>query len=295
MTEQASRTGGQTGGQVAGLCWGSMPGATLFELAGAAAAAGLGWFSPLPSQVLDELAAGTGPAAIRARLGGLGVRVSVIDPLIRPVPGTPPPEAVEERMRALFEPDQEDAWRAAEATGAGTINFTHFLGGGVEREALFDGLRALAKGNRARGFASTIEFVPGTGIPDLPTAAALTAGQADFTILLDTWHLARSGGTIADIAALPPGAIGAVQVNDWSPPEPGAPYVPMAGRLVPGEGSLPLAAILRAVEDNSPGQIVGIEVFNADLAGPDRNATARRLAAATLPLLAGANEGATSA
>ena len=164
-------------GQKLGLCWGSAPGASLFALAGAAATAGLRWFSPTPGQVLEALALHS-PAEIRRRLGDLGVRASVLDPLIRGVPGTPLPDAVEERMRWLFVPSQEECWRAAEAIEAPAINFTQFLGQGAARTALFAGLRAMAEANRAHGFASTIEFIPGSGIPDLLAAAELTA-EAD--------------------------------------------------------------------------------------------------------------------
>ena len=193
-------------------------------------------------------------------------------------------------MRWLFVPTQEECWRAAEAVGAPAINFTQFLGEAAGRDAVFAGLRAMAEANRAEGFASTIEFIPGTAVPDLPAGAELTAGADHFTILFDTWHYARSGGTLEQIAALPAGAIGAVQVNDWTAPEPGAPYVPMSGRLAPGAGSLPLREILRLIEANSPGLIVGIEVFNADLAGVDFGAAAQRLAAASAPFLATPHE-----
>lgn len=286
---------GQMLGQQPGLCWGSAPGATLFQLAEAAAAAGLEWISPTPGQVLDELARGLVPADIRGALADLGVRVSVLDPLIRPVPGVPAPAAVEERMRWLFEPTQEQCWRAAEAVDAPAINFTQFLGQGVARAQLFEELVRLAEANRAQGFASTIEFIPGTGVPDLPAAAELTAATTGFTVLFDTWHYARSGGTLDQIAALPPGAIGAVQVNDWCPPEPGAAYVPMAGRLTPGTGTLPLGAILQQINANSPGLVVGIEVFNAALAGRDYGESASILAEATIPFLATPTTGKTPA
>jgi sugar phosphate isomerase/epimerase len=149
-----------------------------------------------------------------------------------------------------------------------------------------DALARLVGWNSVHGFASTIEFIPGTGVADLPSAADVTCGVPDFTILFDMWHFARSHGGIEDIDALPPGAVGGVQLNDWLPPEPGAPYVPMTGRLIPGDGCLPLADILTRIEANSSGLDVGIEVFNADLERMDHDKAAQTLARKSLPYLA---------
>jgi len=273
-------------GQTLGLCWGSVPGGKLSDVAQAASAAGLTVIAVTPGQILDALTGQPAPI-LRRQLHDLGVRVGSIDPLIGPVPGTPPPADVEPRMRALFEADQEECWRAAEAVEARTINFTHFLGTPGPPDILREALEKLARRNSEHGIASTFEFIPGTGVPDLPSAAAVTRDIDDLSILFDMWHFARSNGRIEDIDALPPGAIGGVQINDWLPPEPGAPYVPMAGRLMPGDGCLPLADILARIEANSPGLDVGIEVFNADLERMDRDEAARMLVRRSRPFLAG--------
>jgi len=264
-------------GQRLGLCWGSVPGGTLLDVAQAASAADLAVIAVTPGQVLAALA-GRSAAELRRQLRDFGVRVGTIDPLIGPVPGTPPPAEVEQRMRALFEAGYEDGWRAAEAVEAKAINFTQFLGRPRPLASLSEALARLARQNAAHGFASTFEFIPGTSVPDLPSAAALVRDAPGLTIMFDMWHFARSDGRIADIDALPPGTIGGVQINDWLPAAPGAPYVPMSGRLMPGDGCLPLAEILARIEANSPGLDVSIEVFNADLEAMGRDAAARLLA-----------------
>jgi len=268
-----------------GLCWGSVPGGTLLDIAQAASVAELSVIAVTPGQVADALVARSAVELCR-RLDDLGVRVGVIDPLISPVPGTPLPADVEPRMRALFEASQEDCWRAAEAVGARTINLTHFLGVPQPRDAMREALARLAERNGAHGVASTFEFIPGTGVPDLPSAVVVTRDVPGLTIMFDMWHFARSGGRIEDIDALPPGAIGGVQLNDWLPPEPGVPYVPMSGRLMPGDGCLPLADVLARIEANSPGLDVGIEVFNADLARMERDEAVRMLVRKSRPFLA---------
>ena len=275
-------------GQVPGLCWGSVQGATLLELAEVASAAGLVPLAVTPAQFADAVASGLTARDIRSRLDDLGVRVSVIDPLIRGLPGIPPAAEVLPAMRYLFEHDEEDCWRAAEALEAGTINMTHFLGRPVPVEQVRDALAEQAGRNHAHGFASTIEFIPGTMIPDLATAADMITGSSHLRIMFDTWHFARSGGRPDDLDRLAPGAIGGGQLNDWAPPEPGAPYVPMSGRLLPGHGTLPLADIMARIEANSPGLDICIEVFNADLAALGRQKSVQLMAELSAPLLASA-------
>lgn len=149
-----------------------------------------------------------------------------------------------------------------------------------------DALAGLAQRNRRHGVASTVKFIPGTSVPDLTAAKAVAQGLPDLRIMFDAWHFARSGGRVEDIDTLPPDAVGGVQISDWLPPEPGAPYVPMSGRLMPSDGCLPLAAILARIEANSPGLDVGIEVFNVDLARLGHDEAARTLARKSLPYLA---------
>ena len=104
--------------------------------------------------------------------------------------------------------------------------------------------------------------------------------------MFDTWHFARSNGQLADVARLPLGTIGGVQLNDWAQPLVGTSYVPMSGRLVPGDGQLPLAEILSAIEENSPGLDVCIEVFNEALERADRTQAVLAMARASSRLLA---------
>ena len=99
-------------------------------------------------------------------------------------------------------------------------------------------------------------------------------------ILLDSWHLARTGGTADQVRALPPHSIGAIQLSDRNPPAPGEAYVPMTGRLLPGEGNLPLHDIVAAALANSPGLSAEVEVFSAELSSLPVDAAARRTATA---------------
>jgi sugar phosphate isomerase/epimerase len=124
-----------------------------------------------------------------------------------------------------------------------------------------DQMAACAEMAEAVGVEIVVEFVPGLVLPDLPsTLAALRhVGRKNVRVLIDTMHLIRSGGTAADVAALDPDLIGYAQLCD-------APLVPeipdymveaVTERMVPGEGELPLAAIVAALPADV---IVGIEI-----------------------------------
>src|SRR5690606_23395653 len=75
----------------------------------------------------------------------------------------------------------------------------------------------------------------------------------------------RSGGTLEDVRALAPGALVAMQLCDRIPEPEGTPYTPMAGRHLPGEGTLPLYVLVEAAMANSPGITIEAEVINAEL------------------------------
>ena len=257
-----------------GLCWGSVPGGTLIDIARTASGQGLAAIT---------VTAGHFQAAgpdVRARLADLGVRVAVVDPLMQPLPGMPPIDEVPEAMRHFFTYDEDMCWRAAEALEAPTVNLAHFMGRPVERSRMVDTIGGLVRLGRAHGIELTIEFIPGTGIPDLATAHDL-ARATGARVMLDTWHLVRSGGGIADIAALPPGSIGAVQLSDHRTPPPGTPYVPMSGRLLPGDGELQLTELIAAIEANSPGLDLCLEIFSGALEALGWDEAARLMVAAT--------------
>ncbi len=273
---------------VIALCWGTVIGTPLEELIGAAAGAGLGAVTLTAGMYEDARARGLSDAALRRRLADEGLTVHAIDPLISALPGTPRPEDVPPQNRAYFEFTEERCYRAAEALRAQTVNLAHFGGGAVSEQAFIDTLGPLSERARRRGVDLTLEFLPESAIPDLPTAQRIVSavGASNLGVLFDTWHYVRRGGTPAGLAALPPGLISGLQISDRIEPPPGAAYTPMGGRLLPGEGELPLAALLEALFAHSPGLTVGVEVFSDELRGLPAPEVARRVAASTRAVLA---------
>lgn len=145
-----------------------------------------------------------------------------------------------------------------------------------------DQLAVLADMVVARGMVFTLEFAPPNAMATLPMAlaAARHIGLDKAGILLDAMHLFRSGGTVADVRALPAGALGYAQLCDVPAISPFATYMDeaMFNRRVPGAGDLPLADLLGALPADLE---VGLEVpdLAAVLAGPREHA-ARAVAGA---------------
>ncbi len=114
-----------------------------------------------------------------------------------------------------------------------------------------------------RGLAVHLEFVPGLSVSDLVSALAIVehVGRQDFRVMIDAMHFFRSGGTIAQLAAVDPATIGYVQLCDAPLAAAHAEYMTeaMTDRCLPGEGELPLAAFVGALPKDVP---IGLEIPN---------------------------------
>jgi sugar phosphate isomerase/epimerase len=257
-----------------GLCWGTLQQANLVEMIEAAGRHGFTTLSVQPEALaatIDEL----GAAALRKRLQDAGVRVRILDAIWGALPGQGRPDASSGSNENL-------CYRAAEAVEAPILNVTHYRGRPTPREQLIEAIGGVCRRAGGRGFQVVLEFIPDTGLPSLNEASEIVraVGEANCAINLDPWHLARSGGTLDDVLRLPPGAIGAFQLCDRTPPAPDAVYVPMTGRDLPGEGELPLCALTRAVAANNPKVTAELEVFSAELRELSIDAAAARAATA---------------
>jgi sugar phosphate isomerase/epimerase len=105
-----------------------------------------------------------------------------------------------------------------------------------------------------------VEFMMITCLKTLTDAVGLIerSGATGAGLTIDAVHLARSGGAAADVAALDPALVSYVQVCDGPAEMPPDKFVWEAGteRMLPGEGSLPLRALIEAV---GPDLLIGIE------------------------------------
>lgn len=249
----------------------------LVELAAAAAAAGFACVTT--TTALYARSAAEFPD-LRARIDDHGVRVSFIDGLATVLPGTdlPPGEAT-----------FDDCIDMAHVLGVGAINVVHMTGRPMPLDEMAGAFAAACERAAAEDLRLAIEFIPGTGIPDFTTAAAIVraAGASNGSVLLDTWHFARGGGDFADLDDDAVALVGGLQLSDRAPDQDTQPYVPRKGRKIPGDGALPLTALVADVRRLHPELPIGIEVLSDEIDALGLDAGARRLAEALDSLLQG--------
>ena len=107
------------------------------------------------------------------------------------------------------------------------------------------------------GVGLDIEFMIWRPVARLEDAVAIAqaAGRSNGQVLIDALHLDRSGGTPREVAALDPALVGSVQLCDAPKDRPAPSGIideARAGRLAPGEGDLPLDALLRMLPRSVP-------------------------------------------
>jgi sugar phosphate isomerase/epimerase len=264
-----------------GLCFGTVHQANLVEMIEAAARHGFPTLQVPPDVYFACRDEGISAAALRRRLADAGVRVQLIDAITTGIPGMRT-EPVQFKGRTMPRWNAAACLEANDALEAPVLNLSHYQGQPVPLAEMAEGVGAASRLAARHGVTVVLEFVPDSGIRDVHEAQAIAAacGEPNCKILLDTWHLARGGHGPADVRALPPGALGAFQISDRIEPPPGTAYVPMTGRLLPGEGELPLGEIVAAALANSPGITIEVEVFSEELAAHSVDGAAKRTAGA---------------
>jgi len=263
---------------------------SLLELLDAAALGGFGSITVPPPWFAAARAAGHGDSELRRRLDDTGLAVGYIDAVTAGLPGQPAQSTPERYANTL-----DDCLAAAHGLGAPSINVAHFGGAAIDVGLLSAAIGEMAECARKDGLGLTVEFIPGTGIPDLATAVRIVTdlGAAAVGVLFDTWHHYRSVRSVADGAAVPFGLVHAVQLSDmgaarvasWGAGDPGAMqrnarYVPMTGRLLPGEGVLPSAGVVASLLEVRPEVPLGVEVFSDELKALSVEQAAKRCAVA---------------
>jgi sugar phosphate isomerase/epimerase len=256
------------------------------EFIDAAERAGFRRITVRPYTFVQALEDGWTEAALQRRLADAGIVVTMIDALTIALPGTPSPRDLDAGVRARLPPDVFDppdeatCLRAATALGASIVNVVHYMGPPVPVDMLAVAVGGICRRAAPLGLRICLEFFPGSGIPDLPFALSVVeaCGEANAAVLLDVFHLDRSGGTVDDVRRLPQGAIAGIQLSDRTPPPPGTAHVPLSGRQLPGEGRLPLRELVGAALANNPLATLDIEVLNDELRDLPSGERAVRLA-----------------
>lgn len=131
------------------------------------------------------------------------------------------------------------------------------------------------------GLSVGIEFIAFRELRTLAEARALVerSGRANAGIVIDALHLSRSGGTPDQVASLPTNRVCFVQLCDAVAQLPAfedLAYEARNDRLLPGDGSLWLGDLVKALPD---GSVLGIEAPTRALAGLDPLERGRRIGA----------------
>jgi sugar phosphate isomerase/epimerase len=232
-----------------------------------AAAAGFPLVGLRPPDVCD------GAGARRVRRAALRTGVRVLDVEVVRI-GVTPPDGI-----------------AALVDYAATVEARHLLvvSDDPDPDATADAFAAICARSAPSGVRPVLEFMAFTAVGDLASAVAVVAaagaagaaGARRGAVLVDALHLARTGGTPADVAGVDAGLLPYLQVCDapsWPPADGDLAAEARRRRLLPGHGALPLAALLRAV----PGAVVSVEVQSEEgwaRATPVAWATEARIAA----------------
>ena len=119
------------------------------------------------------------------------------------------------------------------------------------------------------GLTVDIEFVPWMTIADLAAAARMVraVNRANLGIAVDALHFDRSHSRVSDLAALPRAWFRYIQLCDapaqWSPERAALLHAATQERLFPGEGTIDLVGLLRALPRGIP---IALEIPRATLA-----------------------------
>lgn len=146
-------------------------------------------------------------------------------------------------------------------------------------------LSQLAERALPYGVTPHLEFMPWTCAPNLASAQGRIAGIANCTLLLDAFHLVRSGGRVDELQHGDP-QIGYLQLCDIAGPIPIMDEIlreARSARLFPGEGEIDLPQLVRRLPDIA----ISLEVPADQLrdTGLTAEMRARRAMETTLALL----------
>jgi sugar phosphate isomerase/epimerase len=174
-----------------------------------------------------------------------------------------------------------------------SIGARHVLvaSGPAERATVVERFGALCALAGKAGITVVLEFLPIFSVASLADALSIVeeVGADNGGVLVDTLHLARSGGTPKDLVAVVKSRLPYLQIAD-APAEPSSTSMEslrdeaLHGRSLPGEGALPLEDTLAAV----PGVPLSLELRSSALMAryPKPVERARAVLTATRALLA---------
>ena len=145
-------------------------------------------------------------------------------------------------------------------------------------------LRVLAERLDGTDIRLVLEFLPILGVRTLPQALSIvsTADHARLGVLVDNLHLSRAGHQPRDLAGVDAHLLPYIQVCD-APSAPADTTIPtllheaLHGRLLPGDGSLPIRELLAVIPDVPISLELRSETLRAAFPDPVERARAVRM------------------
>jgi sugar phosphate isomerase/epimerase len=157
----------------------------------------------------------------------------------------------------------------------------------VERTA--EHFAALCDRAATRGLQVALEFLPWTTIPDAATAWEVVrlADRPNGGVIVDSWHHFRGARDEAQLLAIPPERMVALQLDD-ADAEPAGTLLEdtLHRRRLPGEGTFPLVDFVGLLEDHGADAPISIEILSDELHALAPDEAARRTMDATRRLFA---------
>jgi sugar phosphate isomerase/epimerase len=186
-------------------------------------------------------------------------------------------------MRGLERATPAPVCRAAAELAARTVSVADLYETRLDAAHMAHCFAAVCDVAADHGLRAALEFLPIVGVRGLARACEIVkrADRANGGLVIDLWHLARSGVTAAELAAVPGDRIFSVQLGDAPlAPESDLTLAMMSARRLPGEGKLDLKAMMRALAATGTTAPIGVEVFSGELAALPIGECARRCASA---------------
>jgi sugar phosphate isomerase/epimerase len=165
--------------------------------------------------------------------------------------------------------DADEAFTAALALGAGVVATAHTMGATDVTEGEVAAFGDLCDRAGEHGLRVALEFVPMTGVPSLAAARAVLAAadRANAGLVVDSWHLARSGGRPDDLRDVPADQILLAQLAD-GPADASTDLLAETtmGRLLPGTGAMHVVEMVAVLAEAGVTAPIGPEVYLPDWA-----------------------------
>jgi sugar phosphate isomerase/epimerase len=212
-------------------------------------------------------------AAHAAGFDAIGLRIvapPAAPPAARVIGSAEMIRSIERRLRetGLSILDVEAVWLLADTDPGGFAaivetgarlgaRFVLTVGNDPEPQRQADNFARLAESARVAGLRAMLEFMPFSQVKTLADARRLVAqaGVPGAGVLVDALHLWRTGGGVADLAALTEGDWGYIQLCDARAEAPSAALLrdeARSDRFYPGDGALDLVSLLRALPEDLP-------------------------------------------